>query len=258
MDTVGAMTLSPDGNWLFTVNVSGLTMNEYQVNTTTGALTLDSTISLLGTATGCALSGAVVSQNCTVAVSPSEQYVMVSLGTSGDAVFSYTSGSGVTTLTNAISSGYSLTNSTGDFSVVRDANNYAYSAQTRSVSVYGIGSTIASEGTIQSSGLVPRGITLNKTYNNVFTANEGSGTISSYAISGSGGLNQLASSPFAGPPNVSALAVDNTGAYMVAVGYDANTGVRLYSLSSTGALTQVAQAPSGTSTLLPALVAMTH
>ena len=59
--------------------------------------------------------------------------------------------------------------------------------------------------------------------------------------------------------DVSAIAVDNTGGYLIAVGYDANAGVELYSIaSSTGALTKVAAVGSGTSTLYPALVAVTH
>lgn len=257
-DTVAAMTVSPDGNWLFTVDVDGITMNEYQVNTSTGGLTLASTITLPGVS--CVLgTGTPVSQNCTVAVSPSEQYAVVALGTSGDAVFTYSSASGITgSGFNTISSGFSLSNYTGDFSVVLDDNDYAYIARTSSLAVYALGSTITSEGAIQASGTAPRGITLNKTYNYAFAANEGSGTISSYSIGTSGSLTQTTGSPFTGPSNVSALAVDNTGAYLVAVGYDSSAGVRLYSLSSTGVLKQVAAQASGTNTLLPALVAMTH
>ena len=92
----------------------------------------------------------------------------------------------------------------------------------------------------------------------MFTANEGANTISSFGIASDGNLTAATGSPFAGPTEVSALGVDNTGVYMVAVGYDANTGVRLYSISSAGVLTQVATAASGTTTQYPALVAMTH
>ena len=255
-DTVAALAISPDGNWLFTVNSSGFTMNEYSVNTTTGQLTLRSTLSLPGVS--CTLGGTPVSQNCSVAVSPSGQYVVAALGTAGDAVFNYSSAAGITGSNGTIASGFSTTNFTGDFSVVLDANNYAYIARTDSVGIYAIGSTVTDEGTLNyTPGLVPRGITLNKTYNYLFTANEGPGTISALSIGANGALKTVGS-PVIGPANVSALGVDNTGLYMVAVGYDASAGVRLYSLSSSGVLAQVAAQASGTNTVLPALVAMTH
>ena len=142
-----------------------------------------------------------------------------------------------------------------------DSHNYAYVAQTSSVTVYGIGSlsNIVNEGTVSyAAGSVPRAITLDRSDSFVYTANEGAGTISGFGISGSGSLNEISGSPMAGPPNVSALVADNTGDYMVAVGYDANTGIRLYSIASTGALTQVAQTGSGANDAYPALVAMTH
>lgn len=265
-DTVAAMAISPDGNWLFTVNIDGVTMNEYKVNTATGALTLTATTTLPGTA--CLLgSASPASQSCSVAVSPSGTYVVAALGTAGDAVFTYTSASGITgSGYNTIASGFSVTNPTGDYSVVMDINDYAYIARTSSLGVYSLGSSIANTANSIANtanltytlGSVPRGIMLNRTGNYLFTANEGAGTISSFGISGAGVLNPAANSPFAASAFVSALAVDNTGAYLVAVGYDARTGVRLYSISSTGVLTQVAAAASGTNTVLPALVAMTH
>ncbi len=258
-DQVASMAVSPDGNWLFTVNSSGITMNEYQVTTGTGLLTLKATITLPGT--DCLLSVATpTSQTCSVAVSPSEEYVVASLGTAGDAVFSYTSAAGITGSNfNTIASGYSTTNPTGDFSVVLDSNNFAYIAQTNSLVVYQINSTITEEGTLgYAAGTTPRSVSLNKSGNTLFTANEGTGTISSFGISGNGALAAVAGSPFTGPANVSALGVDNSGLYLVAVGYDASAGVRLYSVSSTGVLKQVAMAAAGTNPVLPALVAMTH
>ncbi|MGI4828925.1 MAG: lactonase family protein [Janthinobacterium lividum] len=259
--TVGAMAISPDGNWLYTVNVDGLTMMQYQVNTSTGALTSDGATTLPGTE--CALSAATpVTQSCSVTVSPSGAFLVASLGISGDVVYPYTSSGGISgTGAQEISSGYSVSNPTGDFSVALDANNYAYIARTSTLAVYGIGtSSIVAEGTLTPPvGSIPRSVTLSKSYNFVYTANEGTSTIAGYGISGNGALMAISGSPFTAPADVTALAADNTGNYMVAVGYDATSGVRLYSISSTtGALTPVAQAGSGTNTDYPALVAVTH
>lgn len=260
-DTVGALTISPDGNWLYTVNVDGITMTQYKVNTSTGALTNDGATTLPGSE--CALSASTpVTQSCSVTVSPSGEFVVASLGISGDVVYPYSSSGGISgSGIQEISSGYSTSNPTGDFSVALDANNYAYIARTSSLAVYSIGtSTVTAEGALNPpAGSVPRSVTLNKNYKFVYTANEGTGTIAGYGVGGNGALTEISGAPFPAPVNVSALAVDNTGDYMVAVGYDATSGVRLYSLASaTGVLTSVAQAGSGTNTAYPALVAVTH
>ncbi len=259
-DTVASMDISPDGNWLYTINTNGLTLTEYQVTSGTGSLKVASVITL--PLSICTLTGsAPVSQTCTVKVAPSGEYVFASLGAAGDAVFTYTSASGITgTGFQTLSAGSTTAHPTGDFSVAVDANNYAYVAQTTSMTVYGITSSgITNEGTVgYATGSVPRSVTLSHSDNYVYTANEGAGTISGFGISGSGTLNAASGSPFAGPTNVSALGADNTGNYLVAVGYDASTGVRLYSVSAVGVLTQVAAAGTGTVTTYPALLAMTH
>lgn len=260
-DTVAAMTISPEGNWLFTVNSNGLLLSEYQVNTSTGALKLQNQLNL--PLSSCNLvPAAPTSQSCSVAVSPSGSYVVASLGTVGDAVFTYTSAAGINNGQPAlISSGYSTSNPTGDFSVTLDTNNYAYVAQSNSVSVYALQSltSIVGEGKVAyAAGLTPRGIALSRNYGEVYTANKSAGTITGFGISGTGILNELAGSPFAGPTGVSALGFDNTGNYMVAVGYDANAGVSLYSIAASGALTAVDGVGSGTNGAYPALVAMTH
>ena len=259
-DTVAAMAISPDGNWLYTVNVDGNTMTQYQVNTSTGAITAQGVVTLTGTA--CNLTAATpVSQSCSVAVSPSGDYVVASLGASGDVVYPYSSSGGISeTGAQAIPSGYSVTNPTGDFSVALDDNNYAYIARTSSLGVYQISSTGVPEEAALAlpAGSVPRSVTLSRTYASLFFANEGLGTIGAYGIGTNGSLTQITGSPFAGPTNVAALAVDNTGGYLVAVGYDATAGVRLYSIASSGALSQVAESGSGTESVYPALVAVTH
>jgi hypothetical protein len=52
--------------------------------------------------------------------------------------------------------------------------------------------------------------------------------------------------------------VDNTGSYLVAVGYDATAGVQLFSISTTGVLASLKSAATSTATQYPVLVAMTH
>jgi 6-phosphogluconolactonase (cycloisomerase 2 family) len=263
-DEVSSMDISPDGGYLFTVNADGLTMNEYTVNTTTGLLQLATTVSLPGVT--CALEAGTdtpLSQSCTVKVAPSGSFVIVALGTAGDAVFSYSSSSGLTSASpiSVISSGTTTGSPTGDFSLVLDANNYAYIARTNALAVYAIsstGSATQQDTKSYSSGTVPRSVVLSSNGDYVYTANEGASTISEYGIGAGGVLTQLTGSPVAAPTNVSALGADNSGNYLVAAGYGASAGVRLFSIGSSGALTQIDSAASGAATSSPAVLALTH
>jgi 6-phosphogluconolactonase (cycloisomerase 2 family) len=259
-DAISSMALSPDGGYLFTVSSTGTSMNEYQINTSTGALSLALTIPVPLSA--CSLAGSPISQSCSVTVAPSGQFVVVALGTAGDAIYPYASGSGITNTTPAqISSGSTQASPTGDFSVVLDSNNYAYIARTAALAVYAIGSGGAA--TLKStagyaSGVTPRSVVLNGSQNYVYTANEGAGTISAYGIQSDASLAAASGSPFTAPSNVSALGVDNSGKYMIAAGYNSSTGVQLFSLGATGTLTLITSAATGTSTAYPAVLAMSH
>lgn len=259
-NAVSSMAISPDGNYLFALGSTGTVMTEYQANTSTGALSLVATFVLPGTS--CTLAGTPVSQTCSVAVSPSGQFVVASLGTAGDAIFPYTSTSGITSAGySLIPSGTTTASPTGDFSIALDDNNYAYIARTSALAVYSINSSAAA--TLQSTASypstdLPRSVVLNASQNYVFTANEGASTISSYGIGSTGGLTAASGSPFTGPTNVSALGVDTTGDYMLAAGYNSSTGIQLFSLTSSGTLSLVASAASGTSTAYPVVLAMSH
>lgn len=265
-DTVSSMAISPDGNWLYTINIDGFTLNQYSVNTSSGAITLSVPLTLPGTP--CTLTAATpVVQSCSVAVAQSGAYVVASLGLSGDVVYPYTSANGVAPNSahggngiETIPSGYP-TVSSGDYSVAVNADNYAIIASTNAVTSYGLlnNGTITKEDPFAfGSGQAPRSVVLNPAGTLAYTANIASSTISGFAVGSNGTLTQVAGSPAAGPKNVAAIGVDNTGGYLLAVGYDSSAGVRLYSISSAGVLAQVAQTGSGANEAFPALVAMTH
>jgi 6-phosphogluconolactonase len=258
---VASMDISPDGNYLFTVDVLGTALTEYQINSTTGLLTLVSTFSLLPDAT-CPAAGSPVSQTCTVKVAPSGQFVVAALGSAGDIIYPYSSTQGITSTTaTSISSGSTTTNPSGDYSIALDQNNYAYIARTAALAVYSIASngtpTLQSTATYSSSA-VPRSVALSTSYDFVYTANIGAGNISGYTIGSTGGLASLGGSPFTGPTNVSAIGADKSGSYMVAVGYNGTSGVQLFSIGSNGSLTLVTSAGTGTSTSFPAILALSH
>lgn len=258
---VASMDISPDGNYLFTVDVLGTALTEYQINSTTGLLTQVASFALLPNAI-CAATGSPIAQTCTVKVAPSGQFVVAALGSAGDIIYPYSSTSGITSTTaTQIPSGSTSSNPTGDYSVALDKNNYVYIARTAAIAVYSLDSS--GNPTLQSSqaysaSTVARWVTLSTNYSWVYTANIGAGNISGYSIGSTGGLSSLSGSPFTGPTNVSALGVDKSGTYMVAVGYNGTSGVQLFTVGSTGSLTLTTSAGTGTSTAYPAILAMSH
>ena len=259
---VASMDISPDGNYLFAVDVAATALTEYKITTSTGLLQLVTTFPI-PVSTCSPISSPVVNQSCTVRVGPSGDFVVASLGTAGTIIYPYTSASGITsTSSTTIPSGSTQNNPTGDFSVALDKNNFAYIARTAALAVYSIdtsgNATLKSTQTFDSS-VIPRSVTLGTSYNYVYTANIGKGDISGYGIGTTGALTTIAGQPFAAPANVSAIGAERQGKYMVAVGYDGSSGVQLFSINSTtGALTLVTSAGTGTSSDFPALLALSH
>lgn len=257
---VASMDISPDGNYLFVLNSLGTSLTEYTINQTTGLLTLGSSFVLPTTL--CTLTGTPISQTCTVKVGPSGQFVAASLGSAGTVIYPYTSTAGITsTSSTLIPSGSTQAAPSGDFSVVLDNNNYAYIARTAALAVY----SIASNGTATlqstqaySASAVPRSVVLSTNQNYVYTANQGASNISGFTIGSSGSLASVSGSPFTGPTDTSVIGVDKSGTYMVAAGYNGTSGVQLFSIGSNGALTLVTSSGTGTSTVYPEILALSH
>src|SRR5215469_12434500 len=260
-NVVSSMDISPDGNFLFVLNVLGTTLTEYQINPTTGFLTLASTFPI--PTTTCTLIGTPVAQSCTVKVAPSGQFVVASLGSAGTLIYPYTSSQGITS-TNPmlIPSGSTQQNPSGDFSVALDKNNFIYIARTATLAVYQITDAAGDAKLVStatySSTATPRSVTLSNNDNDVFTANIGAGNISGYTINSTGTLSSLNGSPLAGPSIGSALGADKSGKYMIAVGYNGTSGVQLFSVGSNGAPSLITSAGTGTSTGFPAILALSH
>lgn len=255
-DLTGAMAISPDGNFLYTVQALTQTFTQYAV-ASDGTLGNGSSLTVLSLS--CALSQTTpVLPGCSVAVSPKGTYVVASLGTQGDAVFGYSSTTGLTnggtftTITPATGS--------GDFSVAIDGNDKAYLAQTSSLAVYQLANLSSGAATISlASGTVPRRAVVDPSSKFLYTANVGQGKIGGYAIGSTTALSALAGQPYAAPASVAALGVDSSDTYLVAAGYDASAGVQLYSIAASGVLSKVGTAQgTSTATGFPVLVAMSH
>jgi 6-phosphogluconolactonase len=269
---IASMDISADGNWLYTIELSSLgtyILQQYSINTSTGLLTLSASFPLPTASCGLVSSASTpATQRCTVKVSPSEEYVISALGTAGDAIYPYSPGSGIT------SNSYSgtipaLSSISGELSVAIDASNYAYIAQTASISVYSILSTGVPATQINnvaqpvaapyvfSNNETPRSITLSKTDTYVYTADQGTNMISAFSTS-TGMLTSLGAE-VSGPNAVSVLGADNSGKYLVAAGYDTASGIQLFTIQSGGTISNLDQnAGTGTSFAYPTVMALTH
>jgi 6-phosphogluconolactonase len=248
-----ALAVSPDGQWLFTLPTIGQLINEYSINTSTGALGgLQSSYDLASAPTG-------TITPLSVAVAPSGQYLAAALATGGANVFSFDTATGAATAGQnpvGIDPGNAAA---GIYALAFDSNNNLYCAGTAGLQVFSVSSgvTLALLKTY-AVGSAPRSIAINSTSTFVYVGNEGDGTISAYSIGTGGALTAVAGSPFTGPTSINSLAIDSTGKYLIASGYNASTGIQLFSIGTTGALTSVATAGTGTSDLIPGAIAATH
>lgn len=260
---IGTMTLSPDGNWIFTVDPTGLILTQYQVNSD-GSLTLPgATFSLAGSGCIFASTATAVAPNCSVAVAPTGNYVAVAMNTQGTYIFPYSSSGGIL---QAVQSGFiaSPSLSSGDFALAFDNSNYLYINRTAQLSSYGsLGQTSPSSvnnytgySSLNSVGPVPRAVAMSTNYSDVFAADEGTSRIYGFSLS-NGNMTMLSGLPLAGPTYVAALGAERSGTYLLAAGYNGTGGLQMYTITSTG-LTPVASEATGTSTSVPVTMALTH
>ena len=254
---ISSMDISPDGNFLFSIGDSseGVILTEYPLDTTTGLPKPGNPLTFFATGTGastfgCSILGSAtpLSQLCTVKVSPKEDFVAVALAGNGLETFSYSSSGGVT-LTPVAPQVFSSSTQPADFSLAFDKNDNLYVASTSALTSFdGLAGTLTQEKTVPfgtgTTDIRPRSVTLSSNSDFVYTANEGSGTISGFSLPGSGVLTSLGT-PIVGPANVSVLGIDSTGKYLLAAGYNSTNGLQVFTISSSGALT-AAGTPEGT------------
>jgi 6-phosphogluconolactonase (cycloisomerase 2 family) len=242
---VVSMDISPDGQWLFVLDGNGVSIDEYQINSSTGVLTQ---------VTGAAYSitDSVVVPHA-LKVSPSGTYVFASLGTAGDLVFSLNESTG------AIASVQRLqmaSTTTSDNAVAVDpSGNYLYLARSGTsggLAVYSVasntGALSAVSGSPFSTGNQPYAVSVNTAGTAVYVANRQDSTITGYSIASGAVLKALTGSPYTSGSAVAALAVDKTDAYLLAASNGGSPDLTLYTFDTTtaGKLDLTATTTTGT------------
>jgi 6-phosphogluconolactonase (cycloisomerase 2 family) len=247
-----SLAVSPDGKWLFALNTDGLSLEQYSLNSSTGAVTFAANYSYSGATTG-------VITPLSVKVAPSGNFVAIALGTAGVVTFPFTTSTGFVGQNYQIISPANA--SSGLYAMAIDGSGYLYTAGTAGLQVFstnssGVPTQVGS--TAYTTGNGPRAMVINPAYTYVYTANQTDGSITADALNSGGTLTGVTGSAFSGPSTVTALGVDSTGAYLVAAGYSGSSGIQIFSIGSSGALTLNGSSASGTSTAIPVAIAMTH
>jgi 6-phosphogluconolactonase len=256
-ENVAAMEVSTDGKYLFSLNSDGLTLEQYSI-ASTGLLTFAANYPLTGPTNGAPI------VPTTLKMAPSDDFLVAALGTGGAETFAYNATTGALTPTANINP---ASTSIGIYGVTVDAKDNIYTAGTSLSNSPGLQEFSASTTGAPSSSPIatgvtgngPHGIVLSANSTFVYVANFTDGSISGFSTTASNGiLPALSGSPYTAPSNVIALGHDSSGSYLMATGYSSSSGIQIYSIASAGNLVSSATAASGTSTVIPATLALTH
>lgn len=250
-----SMDVSPDGKWLIGLDGNGITLDEYQINATSGALTLGNGQSYL-------ISDSVVVPRA-MKISPDGNFIFAAIGTAGDLIFPFN------TTTGALSSPdrLSLPANVSDNSLaVSPSGNTLYIA--RSGSNGGLAAySISSGGVLDAlttnpyaAGSQPLAVVVTGNGNNVYVANQGDGTISGYTIASNSAATPTSGSPYSNASGPSGLAIDSSGKYLLSISNAGSPDLTLFALDTAtpGKLNLVASTSTGTDPTGPISIAATH
>ena len=227
-----SLDTSYDGKWLFGLDSTTQSIYVYSLNTTTGLPSLLAGVPYASPSTGTQVVPTMVR------ISPSSNVVVATLGTAGDAFFTFNDSTGALLQvgTSVYAAGYS------DNAVFIDQNSaFVYIARTiLTAGTSGVASyAITSAGVpttaagLVASGAAPGSLTIDLTGAYLYAGNRTDGTVTGYSLA-SGVPTTLTTAPYASSPATVALVRDNSGKYVVAIG---NTGVNDVTLLALDALT---------------------
>ena len=258
-----SIDVSPDGDWLVGLDANGPLVNEaivdeYAINLTSGALTLQTNTGGVYTYTGSSIPTLVPRS---IKFAPSEGYVFVAEGTAGDLVFPFSAGTFSTPQTLI----FGAASSTSDNALaVNSGSSYLYIARSGTgggLAVYTVGSGGALNevtGSPLTAGNQPFSVLVNKAGTDVYVANQVDSTISAYSIASSGAVAALSPATYTTVAASRALVIDNSGDYLLAIANGGNPDLSLYSYSSTAEPVFSTSTSTGTDPTNPVAIAATH
>jgi 6-phosphogluconolactonase len=255
-----AIDVSPDGGTLVALDAIGVAsgvvqVDNFQINTSTGQLTG-------GTSATYTFAGSSIPTIVPRAVkfAPNEDYVFVTLGTAGDLVFPFPFTPTTTAQPLAPYSG------TSDNALAVNANgDYLYIARSGTSGGLAV-FTISSAGALNQvgstlvAGSQPISVLVNKAGTDIYVANQQTNTISGYAIASNEAVSALSPATDVTPSEPYALAVDNSGKYVLSASEVGNPDLTMFSYDSVtpGQLDLVTEMATGNDPTGPVAIAATH
>ena len=256
---VVAMDISPDGNWLLGLDGNGTSIDEFEINSSTGGLSQAVSTSYSATA---------ITPRA-IKFAPNGELVFVALGTAGDMVYTFTTATTSGALTNPQSFA-TLTSPMSDNGLaVNPSSTTLYIARSSSTSDGTVAAyTIGANGSVTlapvalgTTGVQPTAVVVNAAGTYVYVANRSDSTVSGFSTTAVGGvLPVVTGSPFGAGSEVTALAVDKSGDYLLAVANGGSHDLTMYSFDATaaGKLDSSTSTATGTDPTGPVAIAATH
>jgi 6-phosphogluconolactonase (cycloisomerase 2 family) len=251
-----ALDISPDGNWLFGLDGTTTVVDEFKINTSTGALSAVATPAY-------SVQNAAVAPKA-IRVAPNGALVFAALGTGGDIVFTLNTTSGA--LVNSQTLAPTSTTTSDNGLAIDSTTSHLYIARSGTsggVAVYTIGSggvLNSVNGSPFAAGAQTMSVVLDTTGKYVYAANRGDNTISGYSIGTSSTLSALSGSPYASGSQVTSLGVDKSGKYLLAAAFGGSPDLSMYSFDTAvpGKLNLATSTATGTGSTGATAVALTH
>ncbi len=253
---VSSIDISPDGNWLFALDLTTNVIDQFSINRSTGALAAAAATPYTVT------SGTVLPK--TIHVAPNGSLVFAALGTGGDVIFTFNTTSGVLTLSQTLPP---VSATTSDNDLISDSSTaflyIARSGTNGGVAVFSIGAGGALNsvsGSPFAAGNRPISLVIDKAGSFLYVANQVDGTVSGYTIGAGGALSALNGSPYTSGTQVGSLGRDSSGKYIMAAAFGGSPDLSMYGFDAAipGKLSLVTSTSTGTAPTGAIGVAMTH
>jgi 6-phosphogluconolactonase len=256
-----SLVVSPDGQWLIALDGQTQQLDIYQINSSTGALTLSSNAPYtVGSGTWIPTS---------LKVSPNGALIFAALGTGGDAIFTFNTVTGLATSSTYLATNNTQTSDNGY--AIDSTSTYLYIARSGvngGVAVY----TIGTGGTLNpvagspfAAGNGTFSLAMDSTGTYVYAANRLDNNISGYTIvpataTAAFSLTPLKGSPYLSGVSVQSLGLDNTGKYLLAGAIGGSPDLTMYSfdIAVPGQLDPATSAATAVDPAGASAIALTH
>jgi len=226
---VASLDVSPDGQWLFGLDLATTQLVQFQINTSTGALTSQ-------TPTPYTIPNAAAAPSPKmVRVAPTGNYIFAAVG-SGDVVFTLNTSTGAVAMVQSLALGSAQTS---DNALAIDGTaSYLYIARSGSnggLAVYSVGASgVLNQvsGSPFATGTTPFAVQIDHSGKYVYVANRTDGTISGFSIGTNASLSELTASPYGSGTGVVSLGEDKTNTYILAGAFGGQPDLSMYSIDT--------------------------